>query len=123
MPMSTPGSALLTWRTRWPISSGRVPPLVSHRTSVTEPVSRAARHAEGANLGVLERQSADFAEILEVLGIGERITPLDEIDAEFIEAARDEQLVLQREVDPLPLAAVAQRRVVDLDAWHDSSQR
>ena len=39
-------------------------------------------------------------------------------NAELVEPARDEQLVLQREVDALALAAVAQRRVVDVDSRH-----
>src|SRR5262249_44300213 len=54
----------------------------------------------------------------EVLGVGQRVTALDEIHAEVVEPAGEVQLVLQREVDALALAAVAQRRVVDVDARH-----
>ena len=78
----------------------------------------AARHAEGGDPGVTQRQLADFLEILEVLGIGERITALDEVHAQLVEAARDVQLVLQGEVDALALAAVPQGRVVNVDACH-----
>ena len=78
----------------------------------------AAGHAEGGDLGVLQRQLADLLEVLGVLGVGERIAALDVVDAQLVEPARDEQLVLEREVDALALAAVAQRRVVDLDACH-----
>ena len=65
-----------------------------------------------------QRQLADFLEILEVLGIGQRIAALDEIDAQLVEPLGDVQLVLQGEVDALALAAVAQGGVVDVDACH-----
>src|SRR5581483_9776167 len=78
----------------------------------------AARHAESGDLGVLERQLADLLEVLEVLGVGQRVAALDEVDAEVVEALRDVELVAQREVDALALAAVAQRRVVEVDACH-----
>ena len=74
---------------------------------------------KAATLAWLQRQLADLLEILEVLGVGERIAALDEIDAQFVEPAGDEQLVLQREVDAFALAAVAQRGVVDVDACHN----
>jgi hypothetical protein len=60
-----------------------------------------ARHAEGRHLGVLERQLANGLEILRVLGVGQGITALDEIDTEIIKLLRDEQLVLQGEIEPL----------------------
>ena len=78
----------------------------------------AAGHAERGDLGVLERQLADLLEILEVLRVGKRIAAFDEVDAELVELARDEQLVLQREVDAFALAAVAERGVVNEDAGH-----
>ena len=49
----------------------------------------AAGHAEGGDLGVLERQLADVLEVLEVLRVRERIAALDEVDAELVEPARD----------------------------------
>ncbi len=79
----------------------------------------AARHAEGGDAGVPQRQLADFLEILEVLGVGQRIAALDEVHAQLVEPARDVQLVLQGEVDALALAAVAQGGVVDVDARHE----
>ncbi len=81
----------------------------------------AAGHAEGGNASVPQRNLADFLEVLEVFRVGQRIAALDEVHAEFIEAARDVQLVLQGEVDTLALAAVAQGGVVDVDARHDGS--
>ena len=83
----------------------------------------AACHAERGQLGVLPGNLADFLKVLEVLGIGKRIAPFDVIDAEVVEAARDEQLVLQREIDALALAAVAESRVVNLDACHGYGYR
>ncbi len=78
----------------------------------------APRHAKGGDSRVPQRELLDLLKILEVLGVGERVTALDEVNAEFIEAARDEQLVLEREVDALALAAVAKGGVVDRDARH-----
>src|SRR5262245_32996728 len=63
-----------------------------------------------------QRQLAHFLKILEVFRIGEGIAALDEIDPQFVEPLRDEQLVLQREVNAFPLTAVAKGSVVDLDA-------
>ena len=57
-------------------------------------------------------------EELGVLRIRERVAALDEIEAQLVEPPRDEHLVLQREVDPLALGAVAERRVVKLDLGH-----
>src|SRR6185437_3915320 len=53
-----------------------------------------------------------------VLGVGEGITPFNIVDAQFVEPLGDPQLVLEREVDPLALASVAQGRVVDRDPSH-----
>ena len=78
----------------------------------------APRHAEGRDPGVLQRQLAHLLEILEVLGVGQRIAALDEVDAEFVEAAGDVELVHEGEVDALALAAVTKGRVVDGDARH-----
>ena len=57
------------------------------------PDALAARHAEGGHAGVLQRQLADVLEILEILGVGQRIAALDEVDAEIVEALRQTQLV------------------------------
>jgi hypothetical protein len=81
----------------------------------------AARHAEGADLRVPEIELPDFLEELDVLRIGKGIAPFDVIDAELVESAGDGELVLEGEVDALPLAAVAERGVVDLDACHRRS--
>src|SRR5262249_30790866 len=75
-------------------------------------------HAERRDFRVLERKLADFLKVLEVLRVRERVAALDEIDAEFVELARDQQLVFEREVPPLALAAVAERRVVNENAGH-----
>ena len=76
------------------------------------------RHAEGGDFRVLERQVGDALEILGVFRVREGIAPLDEVEPELVELGGDGQLVLEREVDPFALAAVAERRVVDLDACH-----
>ena len=55
-------------------------------------------------------------EELGVLGVRARPAALDEPDAEVVEVPRDGQLVGDREVEPLLLGAVAQRRVVDVQA-------
>ncbi len=57
-------------------------------------------------------------EELGVLFVRQGIAPFDEIEAQLVEPLSDQQLILQREVDPFALAAVAERRVVDLDAAH-----
>ena len=65
----------------------------------------------------------DLLEILEVLGVGQRIAALDEIDAQVVEPRGDAQLVLEREVDALALAAVAEGGVVDEDARHGGPEK
>ena len=64
-------------------------------------------HPEGGDPGVLEVEVADLAEVGGVLGVGERVAPLDVVDPEPVEAGGDRELVLEREVHPLALAAVA----------------
>ena len=80
--------------------------------------SLSARHSEGGDLRVLERQVGDALEILGVFRIRQGIAPFDEVEPELVELGGDRKLVLEREVDPFALAAVAERRVVDLDAGH-----
>ena len=60
-----------------------------------------------------KRKVADGLEVLEVLGVRKRVAALDEIDAELVEPAGEEELVLQGEVHALALAAVAKGGVVD----------
>jgi hypothetical protein len=56
------------------------------------------------------------AEERHVLRVGEREAALDVVHAEVVQFPGDQQLVLERKVEPLALRAVAQGRVVDLDA-------
>ena len=76
---------------------------------------RAAGVAEGHYGGVAKRLLANLGEERRVLGIRERIPPLDIVHTELVEAACHRQLVHQREGHPLGLGAVAQGRVVDGD--------
>src|SRR5581483_12479285 len=57
-------------------------------------------------------------EELQVLGVRQRIATFYEIDAQLIQPARDEQLVLQGKVDAFPLAAVSKGSVVNVDPRH-----
>src|SRR5205807_8100973 len=76
-------------------------------------------HAERSHFGMAQSQLARLAKVLEVLGIGKRITALDIVHAQLVKPARDEQLILERKVDALALAAVAQRCIVNANACHD----
>ena len=49
--------------------------------------------------------------------IGAGIAALDIVDAEFVEHARDDLLVMQREIDAVGLRAVAQRGVEQIKAF------
>src|SRR6516164_3772409 len=60
-------------------------------------------------------------EILEVLRVGKRVAALDVVDAEVIEPLRDAELILKRKVDALALTAVAECRVVDVNACHEAA--
>ena len=75
-----------------------------------------AGHAERGDLRVLQLQLAHVAEERLVLRVGQREAAFDVIDAELVELLRDQQLVLQREVEPFALRAVAEGGVVDFDA-------
>ena len=83
--------------------------------------SLAAGHPEGGDAGVLELEVADRAEVGGVFGVGEGIAAFDVVDPQLVEPRGDQQLVLEREVDPLALAAVAQSRVVDRDPRHGAA--
>ena len=83
---------------------------------------RAARplgHAEGGELGVAERPR--LGEEPGVGRVGAGIAALDIVDAERVELLGDQPFVLDREIDAVRLRAVAQRRVVEGDAFagHD----
>ena len=65
-----------------------------HADVVLRQHAAAAGHAEGADLGVPQLQLAGPAEELGVLVVGERIAPLDVVEAQLIEPAGDQQLVL-----------------------------
>jgi hypothetical protein len=71
---------------------------------------------------VLEVEFAHRAEVLGVLRVRQRVAALDVIDADLVESLGQQQLVLQREVHALALAAVAERGVVDADAAHGVSR-
>ena len=79
----------------------------------------AASHAEGGDLGVAQRQLADFLKVLGVFRVRQRIAAFNEVHAQLIEPLGDQQFVLEREIDAFALAAVPERGVVDIDACHD----
>ncbi len=76
---------------------------------------RAARAAEGGELGVLELELLRFAEELDVLLVGAGPAALDVVHAEGVEALGDAQLVGEGKVDAFALRAVAERGVVKGD--------
>ncbi len=53
-------------------------------------------------MGVLERQQPDLLKILEVLGVGERIAALDEIDSQLIERWVMRSLSCKEKFTPSP---------------------
>jgi len=71
--------------------------------------------AEGREPRTLERETLGPLEELDVFGIGTRPSPLDVMDAKGVEPLGDSQFVGYRERNALALAAVTQRRIVDLD--------
>ena len=77
-----------------------------------------ARHAEGGDLGLLEPLGGQELEELEVLGVRAREAGLDEVDAQGVQAPGDAHLLGGRERHALPLHAVAQGGVVELDRAH-----
>jgi len=77
-----------------------------------------SRHAEGGHFGMLERHVGHAAEIIRILRIGEWIPAFDEVKSKLIQFGGDCQLVFEGEIDPLALATVAKRCVVNLDASH-----
>src|SRR5437867_2436640 len=96
-----------------PMPAGTEPPRVSQRQTRSTPASAAARH-----LRVLQAEPLDGPEELLVARVRARPAALDVVDAEVVETLGDAHLVLEREGDVLGLGAVAQGRVVELDASH-----
>ena len=82
-------------------------------------MSRRRVMPKAVTLAWREVEVADRAEVGGVLGVRERIAPLDIVEPQRVEPGRDQELVLEREVDPLALAAVAQRGIVKEDACHE----
>ena len=80
--------------------------------------STSPRHAERRDRRMLQVEVSRSREVFGVLRIRKWITPFDEVKAQLIQPLRDEQFVLEREVHPLALAAVAKGRIVDLNASH-----
>jgi hypothetical protein len=74
----------------------------------------APRRAEGGEPRVLQIERLRADEELGVLRVAPRPAAFDVLDAQLIEPARDLQLVLNGERQPLHLGAIAERRVVQL---------
>src|SRR5918996_3957795 len=83
--------------------------------------ARPLGHAKGGELGVAERPR--FGEELGVSRIGAGITRFDIVEPKRIELLGNQPFILDREIDPVRLRAVAQRRIVERDAFagHDLS--
>ncbi|CEG08372.1 hypothetical protein BN961_01787 [Afipia felis] len=83
--------------------------------------ARAAHHAERGELrvGKFRMGAEEFA----VRRVRARITALDIIEAEIVKHLRDHALVVQREIDPAGLRAVAQRGVEKIESFaaHDAN--
>src|SRR6185312_1323248 len=61
---------------------------------------------------------ANRLKVFEILRVRKRVAAFDEVDAEFVQLAGEQQLVLQGKVDAFALAAVAKRGVVKENAAH-----
>ena len=79
------------------------------------------RRAEGRQARVAQLERAGALEEFHVARVRAGPAALDEVHAERVEVLADAALVLDREVDPLALRAVAQRRVVDFDPFAHGS--
>ncbi len=77
-----------------------------------------ARHPERGDLGVVERLPGQQAEQLELLGVRGREAGFDQVDPELVEAMGHPQLLFCGQRHPLPLHAVAEGGVVELDMSH-----
>src|SRR5262249_41243009 len=72
-----------------------------------------ARHAEGADLGLVELYVLERLEQLELLRVGAGEPGLDELDSQLVELADHSDLLLRGQGHALALHAVAQSRVVE----------
>ena len=81
--------------------------------------ARPPGHPERRELGVLELRG--LLEKTVVGRIGARPAALDVVDPELVEHEGDRDLVGDREVDALGLAAVAQGRVVEIDPFRHAA--
>ena len=82
---------------------------------VGEADARPLGHAEGGEGRA--RSVRFFSKKARVGRVGAGIAALDIVDAELVEHAGDQHLVLQREVDAVGLRAVAQSRVEEIEAF------
>src|SRR2546430_15686427 len=80
---------------------------------VCAPAPGAARHAEGRELRLPQRDALHATKEFRVLGIRAGPSPLDVADAEGVQPASDLDLVLSRKGESFALRAVAQGGVVD----------
>ncbi len=88
------------------------------RGIVLRPHVPPARHAECRDLRVLETLAGQQLEELELLGVGAREARLDQVDPELVEHVRDAHLLVRRQRHALPLHAITQGGVVELDLGH-----
>ena len=84
------------------------------RRTVRAPGGAERRERGVLQVELLRRQGEELG----VLRVGAGPAALDVADAEVVEVARDVQLVLHGEVEPLLLRAVAHRRVVHVEVAH-----
>src|SRR5206468_8322225 len=77
--------------------------------------ARTPRHAERGKPGLTELRF--LGEEFGVGGVGAGIAALDIIDAEFVEHSGYKLFVAQREIDPVGLGTVPQRRVKEIKAF------
>ena len=77
-----------------------------------------ARHAEGADLGVLELDVREQTKQLGLLGVRARKAGLDEMDAKTVERLDHANLLGCRERHALALHSVAERGVVEVYLGH-----
>src|SRR5262249_45312007 len=81
----------------------------------------ARRRAEGDDPRLLQRELRRRTEEGSVARIRSRPAALDVVDAEGVDLLGDRELCIDGQRDLLALAAVAQSRVVELDAAHQPS--
>ena len=64
----------------------------------------------------LEMKAFYFLEERRIFRIGERIPPFDVVHAQLVQFGRNQQLVLQRQIESFTLRAITQRGIVDFDS-------